>query len=187
MALRLSRAAGKVGVTGIGLLERAHDLAMDARHRLLDDDHDPRYLHPGRTALVALGDGGVRDAGLLVAALLLETVSPELGPSDAAMAQVQEAGLRDAWALARGIPRPGDEDLVERLVTADPAEQRLALSEWLDQLRHFRNWAPGGMVAEGQRLTREVYLPLAERGHGGLARRLRWWMRRVDPGLRTSS
>ncbi|HSG49543.1 MAG TPA: hypothetical protein VLA43_17110, partial [Longimicrobiales bacterium] len=53
MALRLARAADRAGVKEIALLERAHDLGMESRHRLLDDDHDPRYLHPGRTALVA--------------------------------------------------------------------------------------------------------------------------------------
>lgn len=187
MALRLARAAEKEGIQETGLLARAHELAMEPRHRLLEDDHDPRYLHPGRTALVALGDGGVRDPVTLAAALLLETVSTELAPSHGALAREEDPGLRRAWEMARGVPRPGAEGLVERLVTAVESEQVLALCEWLDQLRHLRNWAPADVVAEGQRLTRAVYLPLAERTHGGLARRLRWWMRRVDPGLSASS
>lgn len=191
MALRLGRAAAREGIREISLLETAHALAMEPRHRLLDDDHDPRYLHPGRTALVALGDGGIREPRLLAAGLLLETLTPELAPSPEDVREAEResgvSGVQGAWDTAAAIPRPGDEDLVERLVTAAEGERVLALCEWLDQLRHLRNWGDPVQVALGQRLTREVYLPLAERTRDSLARRFRWWMRRVDPGLRGAS
>lgn len=187
MSLRLGRAAAHEGVGDLDLLAAAHEAAMGPRHRLLDDDHDPRYLHPGRTALVALGDGGLRAPELLSAAVLLETVSPELSTTTDAVRATGDHRLEEAWALAAGIPRPGEEDLAERLVTAEEETRILALCEWLDQLRHLRMWGDADRVAWGQRLTREVYLPVAERTRDVLARRFRWWMRRVDPGLSGAS
>lgn len=187
MALRVARAATREGVRGIPLLEVVHAVAMEPRHRLLDDDHDPRYLHPGRTALVALGDGGIRDARILAAALFLDTLSPELSPSPGAVRDAAlesgVSGIQEAWDAAAACPRPDDEDLVERLVTAEDEERVLALCEWMDQLRHLRSWGNRDQVALGQRLTRQVYLPAAERTRESLARRFRWWMMRVDPGV----
>lgn len=186
MTLRFLRAAERVGVDHLDLLEAAHSLAMEPRHEALDDDHDPRYLHPGRTALVAMGDGGIRDPWLLAAALLLETVDRALEVPDDGAEKGGHPGLGPALRTARGIPRPDDPSLVEKLVTADEGERAVALSEWLDQLRHLRNWADPETVSRAQDLTREIYLPVAERGHGVIARRFRWWMRRVDPGLSAS-
>lgn len=187
MGLRVQRAAARAGVPGRDLLSAAHELAMAPRTAALDDDHDPRYLHPGRTFLVALGDAGVRDPGLLASAILLETLEPRLGASVAAVEEAADPALLGAWRVARHIPRPRDENLVERLVTSSEGVQRVALSEWLDQLRHLRHWAGEETVAWGLERTREVYLPLAERHGGTLARRLAWWMRRVAPGLTAAS
>jgi (p)ppGpp synthase/HD superfamily hydrolase len=87
-----------------------------------------------------------------------------------------------AWERARTLPRPDSPDLVEALVTADPDTAAILLAEWLDQLRHVRLWAPEDRVEEAHRLTREVYLPVAERGHETMARRFGWWLRRVAGG-----
>lgn len=187
MGLRVQRTAARAGLAGRALLAAAHELAMAPRTASLDDDHDPRYLHPGRTFLVALGDAGVRDHALLASAILLETMEPRLGVSGAAAEAAADPALLQAWHVARHIPRPQDENLVERLVTSSEGIQRVALSEWLDQLRHLRHWAGSETVTWGLERTRDVYLPLAERHGGTLARRLAWWMRRVAPGLTGAS
>lgn len=155
---------------------------MEPRHRLLEDDHDPRYLHPGRTFLVALDDGGLRDEALLAAALLLESMDPELGPTSADLAAAQDPVVAQVWSRARAFPGPWDDDLVERLVTTHPEEQTVILSEWLDQLRHARLWGDQQTVSRMLDRTREAYLPAAERLGGTLPGRFRWWMRRVGRG-----
>jgi hypothetical protein len=188
MGLRLIRTARRAGVEALPLLQRAHALAMEPRHRLLDDDHDPRYLHPGRTALVCLTDGEMRDPVALAASLLVDTVSPELAPVPDALSRIHASHeLHEAFSLRDRIPRPFGEGLAEALITTEPEVRVLALAEWLDQLRHLRLWAAGPAVSSAQRVTEEVYLPVAERTHTTLARRFRWWVRRVGPGLNASS
>lgn len=181
MALRLERTARKEGVEEGGLLLLAHRVAMTPRHRELDDDHDPRYLHPGRVALVAMTDAGLRDPLLLAAGILLETLSPGLAPNGEEVAATGDPRLGEAWAVASALPRPRAEALAEALVTAGEGERIVALAEWTDQLRHLRHWADGATVGWAHDRTREVYLPVAERTHPTLARRLRWWITRVDP------
>jgi hypothetical protein len=187
MALRLTRVADRAGVRRIGLLQAAHRVAMEPRHRLLDDDHDPRYLHPGRTFLIALNDGGLRDESLLATGLLLDTLDPSVEPARAAVTAEDDPEVAQAWARARALPRPWDDDLVERLVTAPPGEQTVVLSEWLDQLRHLRLWGDPSTVMRAMDMTREAYLPVAERLGGTLCRRFRWWIRRVGPGVNSLS
>ena len=187
MALRVTRTATRAGVTTTSLLETAHRVSMAPRHGLLDDDHDPRYLHPGRTFLVTLEDAEVRDPSLLAAAILLETLDPSLGP---AAEDVEAEGSREltlAFERARALPRPWDDDLAERLVTAESGERAVVLAEWLEQVRHVPQWGEPGLVSRAARRTAEVYLPVAERHGGTLARRYRWWVRRVGPGLSASS
>jgi (p)ppGpp synthase/HD superfamily hydrolase len=187
MARRLTRTARKGGVDPVELLARAHEVAMEPRHLRLDDDHDPRYLHPGRTALVAMGDAGLRDPVALAAAVLTETLSPELSTGRDAVARVGEADLERAWAVRDQVPSPFAEDLAERLILADASLRVVALAEWLDQLRHLRSWADADTISAAQRVTEEVYLPVAGRTHPTLARRFGWWIRRVSPGLSASS
>lgn len=187
MALRVARSAVRAGLKSTSLLDAAHRVAMGPRHARLDDDHDPRYLHPGRSFLVVLEDGGVRDPSLLATAILLETVDPSLSPYTAEVEAEASGELTLAWERALGLPRPWDDDLAERLVTAGEAERALVLGEWLDQLRHLRQVADPRVVARAAARTAEVYLPVAERQGGTLARRYRWWVRRVGPGLTASS
>lgn len=187
MALRLTRTARKEGVDRVALLESAHEVAMEPRHLRLDDDHDPRYLHPGRTALVAMGDAGLRDPVALAAAVLTETLSAELSTGRDAVARVGGGDLERAWAVRDRVPHPFAEDLAERLILADASLRVVALAEWLDQLRHLRSWADADTVSGAHRVTEAVYLPVAERTHPKLARRFGWWIRRVSPGLSASS
>lgn len=186
MSLRLARHAARVGIPHGDLLEAAFQMAMAPRHCLLDDDHDPRYLHPGRTALVAMDDAGVRDPVLLAAAILAETEEPRLACDADAVAGQGDPRLQDALALARGLPSPGCPDLAEELVTAEEGVRLVALSERLDQLRHLRLWAEEGRVRDAGEEVVRVYLPVAERTHPVLARRFRWWVRRVGPGISAS-
>lgn len=179
MALRLERTAARRGVGEIELLRTAHSLAMEPRRRGLPDEDAPQYLHPGRTAIVAMTEGGVSDGRLVAAALFFESLDPRLSVTEEPVRAVGDSRLDDAWERAVSLPLPGAPDLVETLVTAEPETVAIVLAEWLDQLRHVRLWAAGGLVAEAHRLTREVYLPVADRAHETLARRLRWWLRRV--------
>ena len=59
MGARLVREARALGVDpdALSRILIAHDLAMAVRDRAVPDDHDPDYLHPGRSALVAMTDG----------------------------------------------------------------------------------------------------------------------------------
>ena len=74
------------------------------------------------------------------------------------------------------VPRPGDgaDDLLERLVIADPAVALVALAERLDHARHIHlrddvPWAP--FHAD----IRNIYLPAARRFSPVVARRLEHW------------
>ena len=183
MARRLIREAMARGVAEPDRLEEAFRSAMEPRHRLLDDDHDPRYLHPGRTALVLMGDGGVVDPGWIQASILTETASPELAFTPGGESPVW---IREAWSRARDVPGQDDPELAERLVTAAPEATLTALSEHLDQLRHLRLWAGDAVVARAGRVAEEILLPVARRSSPVLARRFEWWVRRVGGGLSAS-
>jgi hypothetical protein len=183
MARRLVREAVARGVDEPDRLEDAFGRAMEPRHRLLDDDHDPRYLHPGRSALVLMSDGGVVDGRWILASILTETASPELAFTPARQAP---AWLHEAWVRAREVPGAEDPDLAERLLTAEPEAAVLALCEYLDQLRHLRLWAGAARVARVARTAEEILLPVARRSSPVLARRFEWWVRRVGRGLSAS-
>ena len=183
MARRLLREAVARGVDAPERLDEAFRYAMEPRHRLLDDDHDPRYLHPGRTALVLMGDGGVVDGSWIGAAVLAETASPELAWTPRGEAP---EWLRGSWTRAREVPGLEDPRLAERLVTAVPEAATLALSEYLDQLRHLHLWAGEDRVIRAARAAEEILLPVARRSTPVLARRFEWWVRRVGRGFSAS-
>ena len=46
--------AREIGGSDLDLVSRAYALAMKPRIALLEDDHDPAYLHPGRSILILL-------------------------------------------------------------------------------------------------------------------------------------
>jgi hypothetical protein len=182
MLRRLVRTATALGVADSTLLERAFERAMVPRMDRLDDDHDPRFLHPGRTALILMDDVGFADPEGLAAAILSETESPDLACGPEASRPDDPEPLGYALAQAHRIPRMEDEEeLAEALVTAPEPIPVIALAEYLDQLRHLRLWAdPARVRARGDTASR-ILVPFAGRVHPVLARRFEWWVRRVGP------
>lgn len=71
-------------------------------------------------------------------------------------------------------PRTDPDTLLERLVTAPESARLVALAERLDHARHL-HLGDRAAWAGLHRETCEIYLPVAERTHDVLARRLRWW------------
>ncbi len=173
MEVRLVHTAQErgIGPAGVELLERMHRVAMEVRNRLADDDHDPAYLHPGRSALILLNDAGERDPLTLAATLTLDSHMPEWAPSAAAIAEPSVLELRAA------VPLSGADDLAERLVVAESNLRLMALAERLDQLRHAHLWTDldARRVAHAEACS--VYAPVADRTHPVLARRYAWWCR----------
>ncbi len=177
MANRVAGAARRAGTPepGIRSIDAALRAAMRPRIERLADDHDPDFLHPGRTVLILLEDLGITDAATLCAGALAETLRPELraGPLPA-----RAALAPGTIELLEEVPVPARDGaaLLERLVTASEPARLVALAERLDHARHLHlgrrdRWMPL------HRETCELYLPLAERSHPTLARRLRWWCR----------
>lgn len=171
MAERLWKTAHELGIdeAGIARILDAHETAMRPRERLLDSDHHPDYLHPGRTALIIMLDTAIRDPVLIAAGALLETVRPELAADpldDEVRARLAE------------IPTPArdGELLTEALLLAEPQVSTVALAEWLDQVRHL-HLRPREEWEAVHRITEEVYLPIAIRTEPTMARRYRWWCR----------
>lgn len=168
---RLETTAHRAGIdeAGVARILAAYRSAMQRRERVLEDEHHPDYLRPGRTTLILLDDVGLRDPVLLAAGALLESRRPELAAT----------GTDDEIrGLVEAIPTPAraGELLLEELLLADEPLRAIALAERLDQLRHLHLydeewWRPMHQEAA------EIYLPLASRTHPILARRYRWWCR----------
>lgn len=175
MEERVVRTAAELGVDGDGLdlLSACHRAVMRIRDRRVADDHDPRYLHPSRSALVLMQDLHEADATVLAAALLAESRDRELMVASD-MLPAEAAG---AVALRDAVPEAGGDEVAERLVTASDAARRVALAERLDHLRHAHLWSDVGLRRRAHAEATEVYLPIAERTHPELARRLAWWCR----------
>ena len=154
---------------------RALDLAMRPRLDALDDDHHPAFLHPGRNALVLLRDVGTVDVSVLMVAALHESRDGHLRvPVDQVEGEFGAAALR----ALESIPLPGDERLVERLLTLGPGLSLAALAERLDHLRHLHlrddlmdEWAACHLEVV------EAWLPFARRVHPRLTTRYAHWAR----------
>lgn len=175
MGERVLRTAAELGVAGPGmeLLAAVHRAAMAIRDRRVPDDHDPRYLHPSRTALILMQDLGAGDPDTLAGALLAESRDAELMvPAEAAPREA-----RAALAYRDGVPLAGGDEVAETLVVAPEAVRRIALAERLDHLRHAHLWADVEARRRAHAEAEAVYLPVAERTHPELARRLAWWCR----------
>lgn len=158
----------------VELLLAAHRLAMEPRLAALDDDHHPAYLHPGRTVLLLLRDVGPLAADVLAAAALHESEEEELRVSEERIRSTVGDAVAD---LVAELPLPGDDRLLERLVTLDEGATLVALAERLDQLRHAH-------LREDQEWWRSIHAevsaawcPVAERAHPRLADRYRHWQR----------
>jgi (p)ppGpp synthase/HD superfamily hydrolase len=144
---------------------------MQVRNERATDDHDPVYLHPGRSALILLQDLGDADPMTLAATLIFDSATPDWTPSDE---EVDDPRLSE---IRRSLPMSGAEDLAEQLVVGDDRTRRIALAERLDHLRHAHLWSDW----EARRVAHEeavaVYAPVADRTHPDLARRYAWWCR----------
>jgi len=174
MAARIETAATEAGTgpAAAAAVVAAFLAAMRPRRERLDDEHDPDFLHPGRTVLILLEDLGITDPAVLAAGALTETLRPELAPRPGDVT----AAAPDAQQLLAEIPVPataGDE-LLERLVAAPLAVRCIALAERLDHARHL-HLRPAAEWAPLHHETCTIYRPVAERTHPVLARRFRWW------------
>jgi hypothetical protein len=160
-----------VGKTGATYVRAAVEAALRPRDALVDDDHDPRYLHPARTVLILLSDGGCRTPEVLAAAAFVESVDEELRAA-AALADA-DAAVR---ALAKAVPLPaaGSDDLLERLVSADHDSALTALAERLDHARHL-HLRPELPWREFHGEIETVYAPAAARFNQNIARRFDRW------------
>jgi (p)ppGpp synthase/HD superfamily hydrolase len=141
--------------------------ALGPRDSAIEDDHDPRALHPARTIRILIADGACRSVDALAAAAFVDTLDSHLPPVP------PTALLR---SLVSAVPRPDrDADLLlERIVTADYDVALITLAERLDHARHLHmrpelHWA--GFHAE----VRAVYLPAARRLAAQIARRFARW------------
>jgi (p)ppGpp synthase/HD superfamily hydrolase len=180
MGDRVVRTARSLGVSDSDLsaIGEAHMEGMERRGRELHDDHDPRFLHPGRTALVLLEDGGVVDPESIVTALLVDTWDPGLAP-DLELVEGR-FGARVADRV-RGVPaqRGREPDrLLEDLLMLDRPDAVLALAERLDHLRHAHLDPDLGERERLYRLGCGAYQPAAHHlGHPDLIRRYDYWCR----------
>ncbi|MGD2070983.1 MAG: hypothetical protein PVI57_20105 [Gemmatimonadota bacterium] len=194
MGRRLRRSARRAGVGpgGATFLEALHACAMEPRRAALADPRHPDFLHPGRSALILLLDGGVTAVDALAATVVLDTARPGLAPPDDVVERVAAAAAPDetpadgldrvataraALGLRRAVPRPDATDLTEALVVAPEPVRLVALAERLDHLRHAHLRGDPGAARRALGQAFEVYLPVAERTHPVLARRYASWCR----------
>ena len=181
MADRVDRTAVAAGVdrSGRDLIGTAMEAAKKPRLAVIHDDHDPDYLHPGRTVVVLLDDVGLADPLALAAACVLDTRRGDLEPPDR---EVTERVSADVTAFRGAVPRPGSDTLLEDLLASEPDVILVALAERLDQVRHAHMW---GNLAEARAAHQEasdVYLKMAERTHTLLAARYTHWCRAFREG-----
>lgn len=175
MALRLDRDARRHGASGAdaAALVAAFRLAMPPRMSRFDDDHHPDVLHTARTALILLEDANVVDRDTLCAAAVCETWDPSLAPARVAVEDALGSGVA---ALLDAVPVPawsGDR-LLEDLLAAPQAAALVALAERLDHARHL-HLRDGSDWHAYHALTRDIYVPVAERHNAPLAARIGWW------------
>jgi hypothetical protein len=204
MGDRVIHAAREVGVGPADLegLRGAYKAALAPRERGLEalaDERRPALLHPGRTVLILVEDVMEVDPRVLAVGALAESRDLQLRASRSAAFTAlrsfefgQEAcgwweGLPfPEWSLAEGHDET-DGTLLEALVTAEGAVQRVVLAEALDHLRHAHRWDSPESRNRAVELAERVLHPISARVHPNLARRYAWWTRRVGPALRSSS
>jgi hypothetical protein len=187
---RLERVLGSAGLApeDVEGVTTSFQMAIHLRSAYVGGEADHRFLHPARSLLVLLEDGGERGPDLLAAAPLVESVEPQL-----VGVEVQEAPhpirtlLRGLPILPGGLGGTAGEDVeagwLEALVLVEPGMQRLILSEALDQLRHLHLRPDGPFRDRILRRAERVLVPLAQRAGGGLDQRFRWWWSRVGRHL----
>lgn len=161
-----TEARAAVGATHADDIAAALEAALTVRDSVIEDDHDPRYLHPARTIRIAIADARCDDPLALAAAAFVDSLDASLVPD-------VPASLRPH---VDAVPVPGahPEDLLERLVTADPDAAVIALAERLDQARHAHlrhDLDARAIHAE----VRAIYVPAARRVSATIARRFERW------------
>ena len=176
MADRVDRTAVAAGVDrpGRDLIGAAMEVARAPRLDVIDDDHHPDYLHPGRTAVVLFDDVGLADPLALAAACVLDTHRGDLEPPDREVTANVSAAVTD---FRNAVPRPGSVTLLEDLLASEPDVILVALAERLDQVRHAHMWGDLAEAREAHQEASEVYLKMAERTHSLLATRYAHWCR----------
>lgn len=136
MVERVRLEAGfRLGADAAGRVARAVELALRHREHAMLDDHDPRYMHSARNVLVLLSDAACGDADTLAAAAFFDSVDAALCPPPERLLDV--AGPAAAALLLR-VPRAPDDEVMEALVTAEPAAALIALADRLDHARHLK-------------------------------------------------
>jgi hypothetical protein len=165
----------------VELVRHAYALAMTARGAL--DEHDPAYLHPGRSVLVLLQDVGPLPACILAVAAVHESEDSRFRAS---VAGVRAALGDDVADIIASLPLPGDERLTERLLALEDRPRLAALAERLDHLRHAHLREDRAWWRMLQEETEAVWAPIAERTHPRLADRYRAWLRAMGRRLRTA-
>ncbi len=178
MGARVVRDARTLGVSrdSLALLLNAHDLAMAVRDGRVSDDHHPDYLHPGRTALVAMTDGEVRDPDPLRAVMLFDSMRPELTPPSADVAVVCGSGVEVIRASFPGADLPL-ERVVEELLGLERDAAVCVLAEALDHARHVHLGGDRNRMRATLHRVERGYRPVAERVCPALASRFDHWAR----------
>jgi (p)ppGpp synthase/HD superfamily hydrolase len=181
MAASVERAARAHGLApaALDLVGRAYELGMRTREGVLDE-HDPAYLHPGRSVLVLLQDVGPLPGVVLAAAAAHESEDARFR---VALGDVRAELGDDVADLVASLPLPGDEDLAERLVTLDVGVRLAALAERLDILRHAHLRHDPAWWRALDEEVRKAWAPVAERTHPRLADRYRAWLRAMGRRL----
>ncbi len=181
MADRVDRTAAAAGVDRLGrdLIGMAIEAARAPRLAVIDDDHHPDYLHPGRTAVVLLDDVGLSDPVALAAACVLDTRRNDLEPPDREVTEHVSAAVT---AFRNVVPRSGSGRLLEDLLASEREVVLVALAERLDQVRHAHMWGALAEARAAHQEASEVYLKMAERTHARLAARYTNWCRAFGEG-----
>ena len=176
MSNRVEQTARAAGVDrpGLDLIGTAIKVAMAPRLTAIDDDHDPDYLHPGRTIVVLLDDVGLAEPVALAAACLLDTRREDLEAPDG---EVSERVGPAVTAFRDAVPRSGSGTLLEDLLASESDIVLVALAERLDQVRHAHLWGNPSEARAAHHEASEVYLRMAERTHAQLAARYTSWCR----------
>lgn len=180
MADRLERSAVQVGLAAADrrMLVRCFlDLAMPPRLAEWPDGRHPSVLHPGRTALILMDDCAMRDPALLAAAMAFDSERADLTAAAADGPTVVELAGERAGDVLATLPSASldDEELIEQLVTLEPAVLDVALAERLDHVRHVHLVGPRELWAATHRQVTAVYLPLSARAHQRLEQRYHAW------------
>lgn len=148
------------------LVRDAIAVSLAFRDERVDDDHDPRYLHPARTIRIIVADADCTNATALAAAAFIDTLDPDLVPPP-------PTALRDFIAQVPAGDEP-DDRLLEALVTSVPDAAIVALAERLDHARHL-HLRPGADAAAALALVRSACIPAARRLAPLIARRFERW------------